>query len=102
MSVVDQLKDILAYVVHVGSKPIPFIFAAIVVGLFTERLERTSDLVDAVGVTVLVASGLALAVLPPLLRLRSWADKRHRDEVGFWLWAWGASFVFLTLWAFFL
>ena len=59
-----------------------------------------SDLVDAVGGTVLVASALALFVLPPLLRLRSWADKRHRDEVGFWLWAWGASFVFLTLWVF--
>ncbi len=95
----SNLKSIIAYLVYVGSKPVPYVFAAIVAGLFIEHFEETGALITSVVRTVLVSSGLALLVLPPLLHLRSWATKNRKDEVRLWPWACGASIALLTAWA---
>lgn len=74
----------LAYLVCVGAKPIPYMFAGAVAGLLFEHLEAFPEGGVALGLTALVSSGVALVVLPPLLRLKRWADCRAKDEIAFW------------------
>ncbi|MYA49854.1 MAG: hypothetical protein F4Y25_03795 [Chloroflexi bacterium] len=97
----EKLKDILANLVHVGGKPVPFIFAGLVVGLLNEHLESFTDTMAAIAATVLAASGMSLIILPPLLCLKRWADNRYREDVKVWPAAWITGLVLLTLWAVF-
>lgn len=94
----EKVKDTLAYLVHVGSKPIPFVFAGLVVGLLNEHMQEFSDTAIAIVATVLAVSAVSLFILPSMLCLKRWADDRYKDDVKVWPAAWLMGFVLLTLW----
>ena len=94
----EKLKDISAYLIHVGSKPIPFVFAGLVVGLLNEHIQNFSDAVVATVATILAVSAISLFILPPMLCMKRWADDRYKEDVNVWPVAWLVGLVLLTLW----
>lgn len=94
----ERSLDMLAYMVSVGAKPLPYMFAGAVAGLLFEHLEAFPDGGIAFGLTTLVSSGIALTVLPPLLWVKRWADGRSRDDVAFWPSSCITGTAFLILW----
>ena len=72
----ETLKDILAYVVHVGSKPLPYIFAALIAAWTIGSFEVFDDGNIALGAAVLLAVAASLIFLPPLLWVKEKADDR--------------------------
>ena len=100
--VIERLKDTLAYLFVVGSKPMPFIFAGLVVGLLDEMRQLFTHLEMAIVMTVLGSSGVALVLLPPWMYVMRIAKDRYSDDKPD-LW-WTASAVgtgALTFWALF-
>lgn len=102
----DKLKDMLAYLIVIGSKPVPFIFTGLVVVLLNEHLEGFADnTLAAIGLTILASSGVALIGLPPLLVIQHKAKTRYqkdlnRNDLGRWSVAWITGIVLLILWVF--
>ena len=80
----DKIGDAFAYLVNVGSRPVPYIFAGLVVGLLNEQIETYDDNLLAIASTILVASGLSLMILPPWLCLKRWADSRYKENCSMW------------------
>lgn len=80
----ENLKDILAYVVHVGSKPLPYIFAALVAAWTVASLELFNDDNIALGAAVSLAVGVSLLFLPPLLWIKEKADDRIGKRPNHW------------------
>ena len=98
----ESLKDVLAYLIVVGSKPIPFIFAGLVVGLLDEMRQLFTDVGVAIVMTVLGSSGVALFLLPPWMYLMRLARDRYSDDKpDLWWAAWMTGMSVLTVWAFF-
>jgi len=75
---VEAFKDAVAYVVFVGSKPLPFVYAALVAAWTVASLELfKNDLLALLAGTALAVSA-ALVLLPPLL----WVKEQAEDRVG--------------------
>ncbi len=99
---IEGLKDILAFLFVVGSKPVPFIFAGLVVGLLDEMRLLFTKVDVAIAMTMLASCGVALVVLPLYMYLMRLARNRYSDDKPY-LW-WTASMVgmgALTFWALF-
>lgn len=77
-TILKNCLDTLAYLIDVGGRPIPYIFAGLVGGWLTVSLELIEDDAAAVAVTVLLAVSVALMFLPPFLWVNRWA-KAHRS-----------------------
>lgn len=99
----NTILDTLAYLVDVGRRPIPYIFAGLVGGwLVTSEDLFTSD-EAAFGMTALLAVSASLIFLPPLLALAQWSKKRKvRDHGNKWLISSTVGIVLLAMWAIFL
>ena len=93
----EKLKDILAFCISVGAKPVPFIFAGLVVGLLNEQ-RTTFEILTAIGLTILAASGVSLIMLPPLLWMKRWADDRYREDHKLWPVSYVVGFAMLLVW----
>ena len=77
------MKDTLAYLVDVGSRPIPYIFGGLVAGWLVTSLDLFVDDTTALLMTVLLAVGVSLFALPPFLRVHRWAkDYRSRPRTS--------------------
>ena len=69
------MKDTLAYLIDVGSRPIPYIFAGLVAGWLITSLDKFDDDTTALLMTLLLAVGVSLFALPPFLRVHRWAKE---------------------------
>lgn len=71
-----KLLDMLAYLVVIGSKPLPYIFAALIAGWTVTSLEIFDDDGVALLAAACLAIGASLVFLPPLLWVKEKADHR--------------------------
>ena len=78
----DRLLDLSAYVIDVGSKPIPYIFGGLVAGWLITSLDMFDDDGTAIAMTVLLAVSVSLVFLPPFLWLSRWAKSYRSQPVG--------------------
>ena len=81
----DYLLDLVAYVVVVAGKPLPYIAGGVVVAVFFEHLAALKDTWPTIGATFLLVSGASLASLPVLLWVRRKAEERYKDDANLWL-----------------
>ena len=93
-------KDTLAYSVVIGSKPLPYIFAALVAGWTVTALKMFDDDGIALLAAACLAVGVSLIFLPPLLWFKEKAENRissNPDHWGRWLPAQAVGMVLFLL-----
>ena len=77
----ERILDMVAFLVSIGSKPIPYIFAGAVAGMLFEHLEAFPDGGVAFGMTALLAGSISLMMMPPFPDVRGVGHHhRHRQR----------------------
>ena len=78
----NSLLDTVAYLIDVGGKPIPYIFAGLVAGWLITSLDTFDDDGSAIAMAALLAISVSLVFLPPFLWLSRWAKNYPSQPPG--------------------
>ena len=92
--------DFLAYIILVGSKPLPLVLGGLVVLLTVESLASPEGDLTGLLLTLLLVTSLSLILLPPFQWIARWAEGRRQKDYSLSE-AWGAfllGWLLFTVW----